>query len=62
MQAAKGNKLEHAYASFKQMTPEQLQQQFGRSGETNQQVWDEYKQQREEWLVAYEVLQDLDLV
>lgn len=62
MQAAKGDNLERAYASFKQMTPEQLQQQFGRSGDTNQQVWDEYKQQREEWLAAYEFLQDLNLV
>ncbi len=51
---ARGNKLERTEHEFEKYTPGQLQEEYGRSGLTRQQLLDDYRQEREEWQAAYD--------
>ena len=46
IQAKTGDDLERARAAFRSFTPEQMQEQHGRSGRTRQQILDTYEEER----------------
>lgn len=64
---ASGDDLERANMAFGGMTDKQLDSQWGQSGRTARQIWQEYKDHRQEWTEASEwfnklmQVHDLDL-
>jgi hypothetical protein len=59
MQDAKGDDLERATRAFAGNSPEVLDSEYGRSGQTRRQVLDGYRQPRLEWEAAMRELQQL---
>lgn len=59
MQQAKGDDLERANAAFGRLTPEELKQQHGNSGQTRENIWNIYKEHRTEWENANAYLGEL---
>ena len=59
MQMYRGDDYARAKAAFRNYTPEQMQQQYGQSGHTCQQILDGYKQQNDEWHETWDWLQGL---
>jgi len=53
---AKGDDLERARMAFGKMSNEQLDQQYGQSGQTCREILNEYEVQRKEYLAAVELL------
>ncbi len=43
---AKGDDLERATAAFRGCTPDRMQEEYGQSGRTRQEILDSYQQQR----------------
>ena len=56
---AKGDNLERATAAFRNCTPEQMQQEYGQSGETRQAILDGYKAARELHNAAVAVMDEV---
>lgn len=55
----KGDDLERAESAFRRETPQSLQKKYGHSGSTKQQVLDEYRKFRQQWIEAKEYLEEL---
>ena len=56
---AKGDDLERAEAAFKRLSPEQMLEYHGDSGRTVQEILEGYREEREEWQDAYDLLKEL---
>lgn len=56
---AKGDDMERASLGFKRYSEEQLKAEYGQSGKTAQEVWNEYKSARAQWEDANEYLERL---
>ncbi|MBC8462415.1 MAG: hypothetical protein H8D67_30965 [Deltaproteobacteria bacterium] len=56
---AKGNNLERVQWSFAGFSSEEMQQQYGASGQTCQEILEGYHQERVEWEAAKKLLIDL---
>jgi hypothetical protein len=59
MQCARGDDLERATAAFKHLSDEQLDKEYGQSGQTCRQILDGYKKRRKEWNAANRCLEKL---
>lgn len=59
MDNARGDDLERAELSFRHLTENQLDEEFGQSRRTKRDVRDEYRERRARWEAAYEFLNQL---
>ena len=56
VESAKGDDLERAEMSFGRLTKDQLKEEYGRSGRTKGEILEGYRQEREEWKEAYDLV------
>lgn len=56
---AKGDDLERAESSFRHLTENQLDEEFGRSGKTKREIRDAYRESRARWQSANDLLEAL---
>lgn len=56
---ARGDDYERAKLAFDRMTPEQMQEQYGQSGKTRQQVLDRYRQYTEQCDAAIKAFEEI---
>jgi hypothetical protein len=56
MESYKGDNLERATARFRNLSEQELDSQYGQSGMTCRQIWDEYKEARAAWQKAFDWL------
>lgn len=54
--ACSGDNLQRAEMAFHNLSPEQMQEEYGGSGQTRQTILDGYRCEREEWQAAKELL------
>lgn len=59
MNSYKGDDLERAELSFKNLTPKQMDQGHGCSGKTKRQILEEYREERKQWQEANKYLEEL---
>lgn len=60
IQNAKGDDLERAEDAFRGMSDDELDRQYGQSGQTRREILDGYREYRKEWAAAMAWLEKID--